>query len=1396
MSTDQQSPSPTKTRIVASRNAIQTSWRAANTGTRHALGALLKLLVIVYFLFCALVLGVRYLVLPNIDSYKPHIEKLTSQALGSKVTIDGIGATWSGLRPHLSLEMVVIHDPAGRPSLTLPHVSAIVSWWSLIRLDLRLHQLEIGAPDLDVTRDANGKLRVAGIGVNGAGSGNGKAVEWMLSQREIVIRDGRLRWNDHMRGAPELMLEDVDFVLHNRWHRHRFALKATPPAAFSAPLDIRARFRHPHFAHASDISRWKGELYVDLRETDLAAWRAYFDYPINVSRGSGSVRAWLDFDQTKVADFTADLKLSNVSARLREDLEPLNLASVSGRMSVREEFTPGSNDGTPGFGMNGHTIALKDFTLRTEDGLTLPHTTISESFVPATAEQPAKTSIDAESLDLQTVAEFAERLPLPAEQRQMLNDFAPRGMLQDFAAEWQGSYPDISAYRVKGKFSGLSLRSVAKRAEPPQNGETPEQNAMPPLPGFDNLSGRIDASERGGMLSLASEDFTLHIPGYSIKPDIPFEQLSMQASWEFQEHDQLLLDVRQLEFEQEGISGSFAGKHRMPLHRKPGASPGIIDISGKINRLELQRTGEYLPLQTPGPLREWLTGALIGGTVKDIQLKLKGDLADFPFRASPGNGGGEFSVTGEIENGVLNYGPGEFAQNGKPLWPLIEDIDGTIAFDRARMEIKADSAKTSGTQVSNTKVEIPDLWHEDVLLTVDGKAAGPLQSFVRFANDSPVAEWIGYFTDESRAGGDAKLDLKLQLPLDRVEGTTVDGSLHFAGNDVTLQKALPVLSGARGKLSFNEKGFSVDGISANFVGGPVTISGGTQRDGSILVKADGSISASGIRKTYSMRTAQGSPERITGSTRYAAAIQVRDGQPRITVDSGLIGIALDFPDPLHKLASDPLPLRLELGALPTKVPGVARDEIKLSLGAAISARYEREKPSGKNTEWRVVRGGIGVNVPPPQPDSGLIANVNMRSLNLDAWQRAITSLISIDAPEDTQADALAQPAGLSIAQYIEPEVLAARATELIVMDRKLDNVVVGASHQNDVWQANIDSRQASGYVTWVEPRSRQGLGRVTARLASLTIPKSAASEVTDLLEQKNEADRMPALDIIVDNFELFDKQLGRLELDARNVRGEAGWEWRINKLRIANPDGDLNATGKWAAQGDARVSHLSYVLDIVDAGRLLDRFGFVEVLRGGTGKMTGDISWKGVPFALDIPSLSGQLQLDVADGQFLKVDQAAQGAAKLLGVLSLQSLPRRLALDFRDVFSEGFAFDSVVAGATIDQGVAKTDSFKMRGVSATVLMDGTADIVREEQDLHVVVIPEINAGAASVVYGLAVNPVIGVGTFLAQLFLRDPLMKAFTFEYLITGPWTEPVVTKLKPAVPSEGIAGNSTPDS
>jgi len=286
------------------------------------------------------------------------------------------------------------------------------------------------------------------------------------------------------------------------------------------------------------------------------------------------------------------------------------------------------------------------------------------------------------------------------------------------------------------------------------------------------------------------------------------------------------------------------------------------------------------------------------------------------------------------------------------------------------------------------------------------------------------------------------------------------------------------------------------------------------------------------------------------------------------------------------------------------------------------------------------------------------------------------------------------------------------------------------------------------------------------------------------------------------------KHLGRVEVEAIN-RGagaaaqDGAREWRLNKLNVITPEAVLTATGNWAAVGvpsarsapARRRTVMNFKLDIADGGELLSRLGMKGVLRKGRGKMEGQVAWMGSPITLDYPSMTGAFTVNVESGQFLKADL---GIAKLLGVLSLQALPRRLTLDFRDVFSEGFVFDFLRGDIAIEQGIAKTNNLQMKGVNAAVLMAGQADIVKETQDLKVVVVPEINAGTASLIASV-INPAVGLGTFLAQMFLRKPLIEAATQEFHIDGAWVDPKITKVERKVasdslPKSGASGSSAP--
>jgi uncharacterized protein YhdP len=216
---------------------------------------------------------------------------------------------------------------------------------------------------------------------------------------------------------------------------------------------------------------------------------------------------------------------------------------------------------------------------------------------------------------------------------------------------------------------------------------------------------------------------------------------------------------------------------------------------------------------------------------------------------------------------------------------------------------------------------------------------------------------------------------------------------------------------------------------------------------------------------------------------------------------------------------------------------------------------------------------------------------------------------------------------------------------------------------------------------------------------------------------------------------------------------------------------------------------MTCTLALADSGAFLERLGMGRVVRGGKGSLTGDVSWPGSPFSPDYARMTGEVKVAIDSGQFLK---AGPGAARLLSVLSLQSLPRRLLLDFRDLFAEGFVFDNVVGDVRIADGRASTNNLRMRGTAAAVLMEGSADIVHETQDLRVVVVPEINAGTASLAYAV-INPAIGLGTFLAQYFLRKPLMAASTREFRVTGPWDDPKVERVERGETSAAEAASSS---
>jgi uncharacterized protein YhdP len=278
-----------------------------------------------------------------------------------------------------------------------------------------------------------------------------------------------------------------------------------------------------------------------------------------------------------------------------------------------------------------------------------------------------------------------------------------------------------------------------------------------------------------------------------------------------------------------------------------------------------------------------------------------------------------------------------------------------------------------------------------------------------------------------------------------------------------------------------------------------------------------------------------------------------------------------------------------------------------------------------------------------------------------------------------------------------------------------------------------------------------------------------------------EGKNLPSVDLTADDFKMGSRQFGRMSLLA--VPNEA--DWRIERLELTSPDGTLNLTGLWQAWDVNPRTQIKVKLDVGDIGRYFARMDLPQGIQGGKAKLEGHLSWSGPPYALDVPTLSGQLTLAANKGRFVKIDP---GIGKLLSVVSLQTLPKVMTLDFKDIFGQGFAFDQITSGVDIVHGVARTNDFHMQGPAARVEMKGEVNLAAETQRLDVRIFP---AMSDSVALGTAlVNPAVGVGAWVLQKAFRDPIGHMLSLEYEVAGTWTAPAVARKKREVVPQAPAG------
>lgn len=1257
----------------------------------------LTVTLLLAFAAAGLILTLRYSVLPDIERYHDDITRSVGKAIGLAVEIGKIEADWHGINPHLRLSDIRILDKQQRATLELQRVDIVLSWMTLLTAELRLASLEIDQPDLMVKRDAEGVLHISGVQL-AAKSADNNFSNMLLNQSRIVVRGAHISWLDEQQAKPLLEFDQVNLLIENSWDHHRFAMRAIPPKELSTQLDVRGDFYGESF---DDLNSWSGEIFTQLDYADLAAWKTWLPLPEALKQGRGALRGWLGVANGKINQITTDLALVNVETRLASDLPPLNLRVLSGRLGWRDVG-------------QGFEISLRNFSLKLFNNFVLKPTDVFFRLSNAQESGASSGEMRANLLELEGLGTLLEYLPLEPKFKQQFAEFSPHGSVANLQAKWQTDADKQLHYKVKALFGELSLQRVGN------------------LPGFAGVSGEVDGSDSSGTLSLNSHNLKLDAPQFMPEP-LAFDTISAQSSWQTNSAG-LEVTLRNVAVANADLAGTAFGSYQTLSN-----SPGKVDLTVHLTRASVSHAGRYIPLIALGAgAQSWIKKSLLDGQSNDFNLRLKGDMNDFPF---VDNKKGIFKIHARAKGVALEYVAG---------WPRIENGNAELLVQGKELAVTATSAMTSGVRLKNVRVSIFDVLSKDLMLNIRGEAESENARALEYIHASPVRGYLDGFTDDIVARGNGKLNLKLDIPLSGSQLVKVAGTYHFADSEVDFGKNLPTLRKVNGDLLFTESGVSTRNVVAQILGGPAKLAVESGEGGAINVKLGGRANIDSLREINPhplLRKLSGNPE-------WNVDIAVQNKKSKVLLTSSLLGLQSDLPAPFAKRADISVPLRFEMKDL-----NAQQSLLSVQYGSLLNANILRVK--NKDGVWNIKRGNINFANAAKKPDrDGLWITGTLPLLSLEGWG----GLAGADKSD------VGAPISIAGADLL--------IQKLTGYGNVVNDLHLNASSHAGLITAQLAAREVNGELSWQASDSQSGdNGRLLLRLKNMDLgmaeseggKKSQPGIDSQAVTAGGVA--LPVIDVTVDKLSFKGRQLGRLELLAQPHEQD----YQLDHMRLINPDGVLSVDGIWKMSAEETQTRVNFKLEISNAGNMLARTGYPNSVKNGSGKMEGTFAWPGTPGMYSKAKLNGKLSLDTGKGQFLQIDP---GIGKLLSILSLQALPKHITLDFEDVFSKGFEFDSINGTADIKQGVIYTDNLKIEGSSAKVTMKGKMDLVNETQDLRVHIVPTVGNSVA-LISAFVATPVVGAGVYLAGKILGDPLGQLVSFEYDVSGSWVDPTVEKV-----------------
>ncbi|MEM9058272.1 MAG: AsmA-like C-terminal region-containing protein, partial [Pseudomonadota bacterium] len=648
------------------------------------------------------------------------------------------------------------------------------------------------------------------------------------------------------------------------------------------------------------------------------------------------------------------------------------------------------------------------------------------------------------------------------------------------------------------------------------------------------------------------------------------------------------------------------------------------------------------------------------------------------------------------------------------------------------------------TRVSDVSVSIPEL--RKSVLSIEGTSTGSLADVIAYLNESPLGPKIGSTLQRVEAGGEAVGDIALRLPIGRLNEREVNVNL-------TVRDAFAGLSGVRqqlteidGFLRYSNAGITAEGVVAKLLGSTVTLDVAPEsrarraepaaifRDVATVVTVRGSVDAIDLAREFPGSLAQV----LDGVTDYTARARIpvsRPGRPdffRVEVDSTLTGMAIGLPAPLEKAHNAPWRVHASAG-----FPARDRMTLRVKRDEGDVARFTFHHDDDR---WRLHRGaaafgGSSASLPDGE---GIVLAGSVPYIDMSGWLN-----LGDGSESGLRAEDILLAADL-------------KADALRVFGQRFSDAAIVLDRSEREWLINVSADRIDGalFVPYDIPEGDP----VTARLERLWLEGS-----DDDAGQHPDPRELPALALSIDDFRYDKMRFGSLQATTRRSADGIVIESILTEGGSFRTEGN----GAWTKGSDGHRSQVELLFSSTNMLDTLAKLDFEPSIDSDDAQVQLALNWPGPPGRNFREQLNGEVTVAVGTGQLQNVQP---GAGRVFGLLSITELPRRLSLDFRDVFRSGFGFNSIQGDFTLSDGNAYTSNLVLDGPAAQVGIIGRAGIAARDYDQTAVV--HASLGATLPVAGaLAGGPAVGAALLIFSEVFKKPLQDMVRVNYRITGSW-------------------------